>query len=360
MIPWVSSTIVRPTSSTVAARLSRAGRGLEDLELRGAGLGLLEQLGVAERDGGVRRQRRDEGDVAARPRARLAGHGRQGADHLVVVDERRRSGGRRPRTRRRSAPRRSRGRPGRPGRRARGRCAGPRRPSPPLARRRACRPATSSGMPAQAAISSWSSRRMRIVVASARRTRFVSSTIVRNSSAPVVRRGEPAGDPEDGVEPLGELGLEHETGSGRSAGMPRLHRQGLGDGRDAVGPDDPPDDRAGRRGPRSVCRRDGQRRPDGCGSDVVVTVARAHVRIVAPQARLRRAAKGPGHDQDDRRPLTLDQARTTLRARCGLPCPGRRIQHQRSAHIPWTTVPVRSAPVAPITPGTRSVPPSDG
>jgi hypothetical protein len=42
-------------------------RGLQDLELSGARLGLLEQLGVGQRDRRMGGERRDERDVAARP-----------------------------------------------------------------------------------------------------------------------------------------------------------------------------------------------------------------------------------------------------------------------------------------------------
>jgi hypothetical protein len=49
---------------------------LQHLELRGSRLGLLEQLGVRQRDAGVRGQRRDESDVAVGPVARLARDGR--------------------------------------------------------------------------------------------------------------------------------------------------------------------------------------------------------------------------------------------------------------------------------------------
>ena len=65
------------------------GRRLEDLELGGARLGLLEQLGVGEGDGRVRGQGRDERHVAARPIARLARDRGQRAQDPVVVDERR-------------------------------------------------------------------------------------------------------------------------------------------------------------------------------------------------------------------------------------------------------------------------------
>ena len=65
------------------------GRGLEDAELRGFRLGLLEEFRVGQRDTGVRRERRDERDIAARPPARLVGDRGQRADHPVVVHERR-------------------------------------------------------------------------------------------------------------------------------------------------------------------------------------------------------------------------------------------------------------------------------
>ena len=65
------------------------GGGLEDLELGGPRLGLLEQLGIGEGDRRMRREGRDERDVAARPVPRLAGDRRQRAEHPVVVDERR-------------------------------------------------------------------------------------------------------------------------------------------------------------------------------------------------------------------------------------------------------------------------------
>ena len=66
----------------------RRGR-LEDRELGGLRLGLLEQFGIRERDRRVGRERRDEGDVAARPVARIAGDRGQRADDAIVVDERR-------------------------------------------------------------------------------------------------------------------------------------------------------------------------------------------------------------------------------------------------------------------------------
>ena len=117
-------------------RLDRRGpvepaRGrLQDRQLGGAHLGLLEQLGVDQGDPGVGRQGRDEGDVAVRPLARLAGHRRQGADDAVVVDERRDEvAGELHDALVPVAAVAGVGAGIRPGRR-RARCAGPRRPSP--------------------------------------------------------------------------------------------------------------------------------------------------------------------------------------------------------------------------------------
>ena len=156
-------------------------RRLEDLELGGARLGLLEQLGVGEGDRGMRGQGADERDVAARP---VRGS-RVTADSAPMTRSWWMSGAIRwPATWnavvRTVAWVDRRERPGRPGR---GRCAGPRRPSPRRGRKTGSRRRHSSGRPAQAATSRLSSCRTRIVVASARRARFVSSTTIRNSSA---------------------------------------------------------------------------------------------------------------------------------------------------------------------------------
>ena len=59
--------------------------GLQHLELGGAPLGLLEQLGVGDGDRGVRRQGRDERHVAAGPGTRLTGDGGQRPDDPIVV-----------------------------------------------------------------------------------------------------------------------------------------------------------------------------------------------------------------------------------------------------------------------------------
>ena len=206
MIRRVSSTTVRPTLDRPRAAQSGRGR-LEDAELRRPRLGLLEQLGVGQGDGGVRRERRDEGDVAAGPVARLVGHGRERPDDPVVVDERR-----------------DRGRPRRSGRRRTARSRGGRRPDvreredpagpqdladPALVAVEDGQPAaTSSGSPAQAATSSRSSCRMRIVVTSARRRATGLVDDRPEELLAVVRRRQTFGDAEDRVQPLGELDLE--------------------------------------------------------------------------------------------------------------------------------------------------------
>ena len=64
------------------------GGRLEDLELGGPRLGLLEELGIGEGDRRVRGEGRDERDVAARPCPGLARDRRQGAEDAVVVDQR--------------------------------------------------------------------------------------------------------------------------------------------------------------------------------------------------------------------------------------------------------------------------------
>ena len=61
------------------------GRRLENGQLRGLRLGLLEQLGVGQGDRGMGRERRKEGHVAVGPFARLARHRRQRPDHAVVM-----------------------------------------------------------------------------------------------------------------------------------------------------------------------------------------------------------------------------------------------------------------------------------
>ena len=159
------------------------GGGLEDLELGGARLGLLEQLGIGEGDGGVRGQGRDERHVAARPVARLTRDRGQRAEDPVVVDERRDQMAGDLERGVVAAPWREVARRERRGRRGRGRCAGPRRPSPRRGGRPAAsRPARRGGRPTPRP-RGVSSCRTRIVVASARRARFVSSTTIRNRSA---------------------------------------------------------------------------------------------------------------------------------------------------------------------------------
>ena len=181
MIRRVSSTTVRPISSIEPARLRRADAACRTPSWAARGLGLLEELGVRERDGGVRREGRDEGDVAVGPGARLERDRRQRADDAVVVDQR--------------------------GDElagelehavvavvavlahaadvlARDHPAGAQHLAGPALVAAEDREvaATSSLMPAQAATSRRSSRRIRIVVLSARSARIVSSTMVRNSS----------------------------------------------------------------------------------------------------------------------------------------------------------------------------------
>ena len=65
------------------------GGGLEHGQLGGPRLRLGEQLGVGQRDRGMRGERGDERDVAVGPRPRLTSHRHQGPDDLVVVHERR-------------------------------------------------------------------------------------------------------------------------------------------------------------------------------------------------------------------------------------------------------------------------------
>ena len=64
-------------------------RSLQHAELCGPGLRLLEEFGVRQGDRRVRGERRDEGDVAARPVVRLAGDRRKRPDDAVMVDGRR-------------------------------------------------------------------------------------------------------------------------------------------------------------------------------------------------------------------------------------------------------------------------------
>ena len=100
---------------------------------------------------------------------------------------------------------------------------------------------------------------------------------------PIVRGGQPSGDPEDRVEPLGELGLE-----GAARLVRRVLVMGAGAagriGHVALGSGDPTDER-----PRSRRRRAGgvrgvRRRPVLGGLIETDDWARAHVSMVAPQA----------------------------------------------------------------------------
>ena len=62
---------------------------LEHRQLGGPGLGLLEQLGVGERDAGVRGERRDECHVAIGPCSGFAGDRRERPDQPLVMEQRR-------------------------------------------------------------------------------------------------------------------------------------------------------------------------------------------------------------------------------------------------------------------------------
>ena len=64
-------------------------RRLEDRELGGPRLGLLDELAVEQRDRGMRRDRADERDVVLGPLARFAGSGGENADRPTVAHERR-------------------------------------------------------------------------------------------------------------------------------------------------------------------------------------------------------------------------------------------------------------------------------
>ena len=282
MIRRVSSTTVRPTSSTDAGPAQPRRRGLEDAELGGAGLGLLEQLGVGQRDRGVRGEGRDEGDVAVGPGARLERDRRERADDAVVVDERRDEVAGELEHAVVAVDSRA--------------CASPRTSSratdaagaqdladPALVAaedRQASRRRRRS-MPAQAATSRRSSRRIRIVVLSARSARIVSSTMVRNSSCAIVRRGEPLGD-----------------ARGRSPAARRARPRG--GGATLVGVDRLRGERLPRRGAAArgtaTVRRPGSRMaadPGTPGSRSSLLLTHAHVPMVAPPGRSTRPASGP-------------------------------------------------------------------
>ena len=161
----------------------------------------------------------------------------------------------------------------------------------------------------------------------------------------VVRGGQPAGDPEDGVEALGELRLESRVRH-RPSRADRLRDLGH-----AVVADDAPEDRAARRRPGSMGRRRGRGRPGRSGRWIGDHRARAHGPMVAPRApvtpsRHRSRVRGmtiggPVHS------LTVQTPRTTLGARRGPSRPRPSRSRMRGQHSPWTTVPVPSAPSAP-------------
>ena len=100
---------------------------------------------------------------------------------------------------------------------------------------------------------------------------------------PIVRGGQPAGDPEDGVEPLGEFGLE---GATRRYGGVRGEVRGddRADGDVALAPGEPADERPGGGGGRADGVRGVRRRPTLGGLLGTGDWARAHVPMVAPRA----------------------------------------------------------------------------
>ena len=275
MIPRVSSTIVRPIS--LDRRRPGSGGPRPPGGPRAGRPGPRSARTARRWSGRSRRASRGSMMKATSPLvhdARLAGDRRQRADHPVVVDQR---GDEvagdlddavvalEP------VARRPRGRPARP---APARSAGPRRPSP--------RRAEGRQPPGDVVGDAGPGGHLEPVVAhgsgsSWRRPgapRFVSSTIIRNSSCAVVRGGQPAGDPEDGVEALGELGLEARGApAARPGSAPGLGR--------AIGADDPPEDRAPGRGARSVGRRGGRRRPGRSGRCHPRRRSRAHGPMVA-------------------------------------------------------------------------------
>ena len=345
MIRLVSSTIVRPISSTVVARLIRAEAAWRTSSWAARASVCSNSSALVEGDGGVRREGRDERDVAARPVARLVRDRRQRPDDAVVVDERRdevaddledavvaldaemairadvRKGQHVPRSggARRPSPRRGRGPAG--GRRRRR--AGPPRRRPRVGRRGGC--GSWSRRPGGRA---WSRRR--------------SSGRARPGRArrPAVRRcrGRCRG--------VRELGL--------AVAAPIVARRPLGsDGRGrSVGADHPPEDRSGSRRPsRRRGHRGGHRRPGRTGEISAVT-GRARTAdggtVRPPRTRHQSwSSRGPSSAQS--RPLS---ARTTLRRRRGPPWPRPSDPAPEARTSPWTTVPVPSAATVPPAPET--------
>ncbi len=318
MIPWVSSTMVRPISSIVPG-LAEARRGcLQDLELRGPGDGLFEELCVREGDRGVRRQGRDERHVAARPGPRLTGDRRQRADDTIVVDQ------------------------------GRGEVAGhledalvalgPVGRVQPHVREGQDMPrpehlvhpafvAVEDRQPAGDVIGDAGPGRdlESIVVKHPDRRRVgAEHTLGLAEDGPkellaVMRGGEASGDPEDGVETLRQLGLEPRA-SERDPGRVRLR-----DGGRPVGPAEAPEDRSAGRCARPVGRRSGRGRPRRSGHDVGPGWSRAHGPMVASATSPAESPSVTVGGMTKGTPLTHGTLRTTLRRRRGPPRPGRRI-----------------------------------
>ena len=343
------------------------GRGLEDLELGGPCLGLLEQLGIGEGDRGVGREGRDERDVAARPGPRLAGDRRQRADDPVVVDERRDQvagdleGGvvRLPRVLVIAADVR----------------VGQDVPGAQDLADPALVATEDRQAPGQLVGETGPGRDLEEVVAQDADRRRVGAQgalgLVDDHPeelGPIVRGGQPSGDPEDRVESLGELGLEGATRRCGSAGD-GCRGGAAGSSTPRSVPGEPADERTSRGGGRALGefgasatsrpgqgdrdRRQGARaRPDGrtagTGRGPAIGPGRGQdhrpgvVRAGGPDPLTARAR--PDYTPAASRPLVA----TTVRSRI------------RGQHNPWTTVPVPSTARPPSSPGTRSVPLPDG
>ena len=258
------------------------GGGLEDLELGGPCLGLLEQLGIGEGDRGVGGQGRDERDVAARPGPRLAGDRRQRAEHPVVVHERRDQ----------VAGDLERGV-------VRHLCvqlivadvrvgedvAGAQDLADPALVATEDRQA-----PGQLVGEAGPCRDLEAVVAQDADRRRVGAQgalgLVDDHPeevGPIVRGGQPSGDPEDRVEALGELGLEGAHPTVRRALVTGAGAAGR-IGHVALGSGEPADERPSRRRRRAAGVRGVRRRPVLGRLIETGDGARAHGSMVAPQA----------------------------------------------------------------------------
>ena len=297
-----------------------------------------------------------------RPVARLVGHGGERADDPVVMDERGDEvAGERRRRRRtalspwRQAPRGHRGRRGRD----RVRRTSPTQPS---SRRRSGRSAaTSVGEPGPGGD-------LEMVVAQDADRRGIGAQGAAGlvddrpeQLLAVVRGGEPLGDAEDGVEPLGELELERPAAGDRrvvarsSASPPRSRRNR--DGRAPVG-----------------ARHAEGPGPGHAGSALAVSLTHAHRPMVAPRARANgrsvvrsrpvrtyqpgrqagpRPRRGPGLDRVGRRPATPGTRRRPSRPGRTRPRAGARRRstpgtRPRRSHAMWRSrgsvgEPVRAA-----------------